>query len=207
MGKSLGLEIRSALVDAMKILHSRRLLNLRGGNASAIFRVGDSGAVFVYITPSGVSKHRLKPEDIAVMNLEGYVYEGNPSSEYKMHLEVYKARSDARAVIHAHNPLAVFAYTSGGSIHASLLGVEAEYYLGGCVESISEYKPGSIELARAVAKASEDCDVVVIKRHGVVAIGTSDDPVEAIYEAVDKLEVLEDIAFVSILNKLLRSLG
>ncbi len=207
MSRSIGVDIRRALIDAMKILHNQGLLNLRGGNASALFRVSDSGAIFVYITPSGVPKHRLELDDIAVMNLDGYVYEGSPSSEYRMHLEIYKNRSDVRAVVHAHNPLSVFAYTRGIEIDYSLLGVEAEYYLGGCVEGVGEYRPGSVELAIAVADALRKCDVVIIKKHGAVAVGTSEDPVDAIYEAVDKLEVLEDISFVSILDRVLALLG
>ncbi|ALL01350.1 Ribulose-5-phosphate 4-epimerase and related epimerase and aldolase [Pyrodictium delaneyi] len=198
-----GYEIRQTLVDAMRILHDRGLLNLRGGNASAVLELPD-GTRFIYITPSGAIKTRMKPEDIAVMSPEGYVYEGKPSSEYRLHLAVYRTRSDVRAIVHAHNPYAVLARRLGLELRPEALGVEARYYLGNCVAAVPEVEPGTEELARLAAEALRDCDVAVLEGHGAVAIGVSKDPVEAVYEAVDRLEALEDLARAVVYEKLLR---
>lgn len=198
-----GYEIRRALVDAMRILHDRGLLNLRGGNASAVLELPD-GTRFIYITPSGAVKTRMRPEDIAVMSPDGYVYEGRPSSEYRLHLAVYNARSDVRAVVHAHNPYAVLARRLGLELRTEVLGVEARYYLGRCVAAVPEAPPGTEELAQLAASALRRCDVAVMEGHGAVAVGTSRDPVYAVYEAVDRLEALEDLARAAVLEAVLR---
>jgi L-fuculose-phosphate aldolase len=67
------------------------------GNISA--RIGDD----VLITPSGVPYDEMSPEEIVRMDLEGGYY-GKllPSSEWRMHLDIFRHRPDAGAVVHAH---------------------------------------------------------------------------------------------------------
>src|SRR5579862_6935000 len=62
-------------------LHARNLLAASDGNVSVRL---DDGRVLM--TPSGVSKARLRPEDMAIMTLDGEVERGKPSSERAMHL-------------------------------------------------------------------------------------------------------------------------
>jgi len=197
-------ELRRSLVDAMRILHERGLINIRGGNASAIYRFS-KGFAFIYITPSGAIKPLMRPEDIAVIDLNGNVYEGKPSSEYRLHIAIYRERQDVRAVVHAHNPLTVLARRLGLELSPRLLGVEARYYLGDCISTVPEIEPGTWELAEKAAKAlaRKECSIAILEGHGAVAIGTDNDPVRAIYEAVDKLEALEDLARATLLHSLL----
>jgi L-fuculose-phosphate aldolase len=192
-----GLRVREALTKAMKLLYERGLVNLRGGNASAKL-VLPNGVEYVYITPSGRPKPLLRPSDIAVVAPDGAVIEGQPSSELKLHLYTYAARRDVRAVVHAHNPLAVAVASLGMELTLARVTVESRYYVGGCVAKVPYYEPGSEELARAVARAVRECDVVVLENHGAVAVGKSHDPVEAVFEALDRLEALEDAARVLI---------
>ena len=58
----------------------------------------------IVITPSGLPKGELKPSQLLVMDINGKVIkgEGKPSSETPLHLEIYKARLDVNAIIHAH---------------------------------------------------------------------------------------------------------
>ncbi|NOZ89018.1 MAG: class II aldolase/adducin family protein, partial [Crenarchaeota archaeon] len=172
---------------------------LRGGNASALLRLPD-GSVFVYITPSGAVKPRLSEESIAVMSLDGYTYWGRPSSEYRLHLEVYRRVPGARAVVHAHNPATVQAARLELRLDPGLLGVEARYYLGGCVSRVPPLEPGTQQLAEAAAEALERCPAAVMEGHGAVAVGYAEDPVAAVYEAVDRLEALEDLARAALLE-------
>lgn len=144
--KPLGLRVREALVDVMRLLYERGLVGVHGGNASALVPLlGDTS--FVYITPSGAIKPRLEPEDIAVLGIDGYVYAGNPSSEYRLHLRVYNHVRGVKAVVHAHNPTTVLLAYKKLDFNTSILGVEVEYYLGDCVSRVGFYRPGSIELA------------------------------------------------------------
>ena len=201
-----GVEVRRALVEAMRLLYGRGLVNLLGGNASAKLVLPD-GTSFIYITPSGAVKPLLSPEDIAVMAPDGTVYEGRPSSEYRLHLAIYSRRGDVRAVVHAHAVLPVVMDRLGVGVRRELLGVEADYYLGRCVARVPSLPPGSQELADAAARALSECDVAILESHGVVAVGTSEDPVKAVFEAVDRIEVLSQLSLASILYELFTRLG
>ena len=70
------------------------------GNVSR--RIGD----LIAITPSGVDYDILKPEDICLLELDGPPVRCDraPSSELPLHLQVYRARQDANAVVHTHSP-------------------------------------------------------------------------------------------------------
>jgi len=193
---AIGVMARRALVDVMKRLHSRGLVNIRGGNASIKLELAP-GYTLVYITPSGKPKDILRETDIAVISLEGEIVEGKPSSEYRLHIEVYRRRREARAVVHAHSPLTLAAHRLG------LLGkiadryVEASYYVG-CVEVVGMLSPGSMELARSVGEKAAKCNAIILEGHGVVAIGSATNPVEAVYEALDRVEALEDLSRIAL---------
>jgi ribulose-5-phosphate 4-epimerase/fuculose-1-phosphate aldolase len=126
LDESVGYRLRRALIAAMRVLHDRGLVNLRGGNASARLLLED-GSAFIYITPAGKPKAMLEPEDVSVLDIDGHVYSGKPSSEYRMHLAIYRKRKDVRAVVHAHNPLAVLAAKLKLDLGADMLGVERGY--------------------------------------------------------------------------------
>ena len=198
--QGVGERVRRALVEAMRILHSRGLVNLRGGNASARLAM-PFDVEYVYITPSGKPKPLLDPLDVAVMTIDGRVVEGKPSSEYRLHLAVYRSRSDARAVVHAHNPLTVAAARLNLIDSVLDASVEARYYVGGCVGRVPYLEPGSQELAEAAAKALSRCNAAVMEGHGAVAVGVAKDPVEAVYEAVDRLEALEDAVRIALVER------
>src|SRR4051794_8503635 len=68
------------------------------GNLSV--REGD----LVAVTPSGAALDRLTPEMCPIVDVAGYLIEGDlaPSSETPMHLAVYES-TGARAVVHTHS--------------------------------------------------------------------------------------------------------
>ena len=56
------------------------------------------------ITPSGMAYDRLKPEHIVLVGLDGNSHDAlNPSSEWRMHRDIYVNRAEAGAVLHAHS--------------------------------------------------------------------------------------------------------
>ena len=91
-----------ALLDAGRRLHAAGLLAASDGNLSVRLPNG-----LIAMTPSGVPKARLRREDLAHLTLEGEVVAGHPSSERAMHLAIYRAVPEARAVVHAHPPTAI----------------------------------------------------------------------------------------------------
>jgi len=71
------------------------------GNISVRYKDG------FLITPSGMAYDRLKPEHIVLVGLDGNSQDAwNPSSEWRMHRDIYANRSEAGAVLHAHSNFA-----------------------------------------------------------------------------------------------------
>src|SRR5262249_3706979 len=91
-------EIRAACAH----LHARGLLAAADGNVSV--RLADDTLL---LTPAGVNKARLKAGSLARVALDGRILEGRPSTERAMHLAIYRACPEARAVVHAHPPTAI----------------------------------------------------------------------------------------------------
>jgi L-fuculose-phosphate aldolase len=90
------------LLDACRRLHAGGLLAASDGNLSA--RLPDGR---IAMTPSGVPKAKVKLEDLAMLALDGTILAGRPSSERAMHLAIYRAVPEAKAVVHAHPPTAI----------------------------------------------------------------------------------------------------
>jgi len=187
-------EAKNQLVDVMRILHERGLINIKGGNAS--IKIGN----YFLITPSGVPKHRLKPNQIVKVYINGR-WEGKmkPSIEYIMHLEIYKRRTDINAIIHSHNPFTVIATELGIELNPNEY-VETRYAIGECIKYVEPLPPGTIELAKKISEALEDCNVCILRKHGVVAIGND------IYKVLDIVEALEDLAKMNIVKYIAKTL-
>lgn len=148
-----------------------------------------------WITPSGPHKGGLSPSDMVLMSTSGEVVEASlrrPSSEWRMHAAIYKVRSDAKAVVHAHGSLSTTLATLIGGI--TPLSEEGVIYLGGRVQVVPWRRAGTWDLANAVAEALEDSNIVVIERHGSVAVGPNLEVacarVESLEEAAEHLRAV-----------------
>ncbi|MAE62847.1 MAG: aldolase [Phycisphaeraceae bacterium] len=154
------------------------------GNHSA--RIGDD---HVLCTPTGISKGFLKPEDICVCDLDGNQVEDNPvgrkrSSEVLLHVAIYKARPDVRAVIHSHPPHAT-AFAVAGIPLPEGIHPEAEVFLGR-VPTAPFAMPSTQDLPDSVvAVMDEHTNTVLMGNHGSVSF--SRDLTDAYY----KLEILD----------------
>ncbi len=150
----------------------------------------------VAITPSGMPYGCLQMVDIVVMDMEGRVVEGErrPSSEYMMHLEIYKKRPDVVAIVHTH------------SIYASALAVAREsvppiledvaQIVGGAVPVADYARAGTMELAVNAAVGINQSNAVLLANHGVVGVGSNLD------EALMVCQIVEKAAQVYILSKM-----
>ena len=176
------------LADVMKLLYTRGLVQVKGGNASIIDR--DRGTI--YITPSGHPRHLLKAKHIAAIDLQGNTLYGNPSSEWRLHLAIYKRIPEAKSIVHAHPPYTI-AIGELGRIDLSLT-TEASYRIK-CISIVPPLKPGTWELAEEAARLleSQECNTAILRRHGVVAYSPGDP-----YYALDAIEALEDLAKIQI---------
>ena len=96
-------QVRADIVEIGRRLWNRGYVASNDGNISV--RLDDHRLV---TTPKSVSKGFMTPDMMVVTDLAGSKIAGqrDPSSELKMHLQVYRDRPDARAVVHAHPPTA-----------------------------------------------------------------------------------------------------
>ncbi len=190
------------LAEVMRIAYERGITTGAGGNASLNVGYG------ILITPSGKFKGRLKEDDIILINEKGNVIrgKGKPSSEWKMHVLLYKRRKDIRAVLHCHPPI-VTGLTNAGIVPppAELSKINAwteeSYLLLGSEVRVIDRRPfGTLELANSVSNALADgaSNAVVIKGHGAVVVGS--DPWSAL-SAMDSLVELYTINFLMWLSE------
>ncbi len=184
--------MRAALVAVCRRLHDRDLIGAGEGNVSA--RLGDGRFL---ITPSGVSKASLRPADLLVVDADGKKVrgQGRPSSEVGMHLCAYAARPDALALVHAH-PLTAVAFTVAGLPPPNDLLPEASVVLGR-VAVAPFATPGTPEVAASLAPLLAQHDVLLLERHGALALGATPG------QACDRLETVERVARVALLARLL----
>lgn len=183
--------LRRALVDVCRALHARDLIGAAEGNVSC--RLGPGRLL---VTPSGASKALLRPADLVVVDLAGAKVRGRgrPSSELRMHLAAYAARPDVAAAVHAH-PLTAVALTVAGLPPPNDVMPEASVVLG-AVAVAPFATPGTDEVPAALAPLLPRHDVVLLERHGALALGRS------LGEALDRMETLERVARVALWARL-----
>lgn len=153
------------IINVSNEIYDKGLVSGKAGNISA--RFGD----VVAITPTLKSLSRLSEEDIVLVDMNGNVLtKGRPSSEVNMHLEIYKKRSDVKAIVHTHSPYATgFAFSDKKLKRLEGFGAIKTPYLA----SIDYEKPGSDELAESASEGLGKEDVLVLKNHGVICVSDS----------------------------------
>ena len=177
-------EEREAVCRVGKLLYDRGYVAANDGNISV--RVGEGRLL---ITPSGVSKGRMTPDMLLVTDLDGTVIEGNrhPSSEGKMHLEVYRGRPDANAVVHAHPPVSTaFAVCRRGLETPYLSELVAGLGQVPCTPSFAMLS--TEEVPQSVRPYLADHNALLLANHGALAWGGD------LWEAFDRLETVEHTA-------------
>jgi Ribulose-5-phosphate 4-epimerase and related epimerases and aldolases len=186
--------LRRSLVEIFRLAYMRRLVDLLGGNVSA--RLGGDE---ILITPTSTPKVLIKPQSIVKIRLDGTVISGGkPSSEWRMHVGIYRVRGDVKFVLHTHPPNILALTQAGLKVDLSLS--EAISYIGEVAE-VPYLKPGSAELAEAVSRAmsKDDVTAVILKNHGLVTIGSTP------YEALNRAEVLDDLAYITLMTIMVKS--
>ncbi len=144
----------------------------------------------ILITPSGLHKGLLKPEQLLLVNSEGELVgrrsDLKPTSELPMHLEAYRQRPTIGAVIHAHPPISVALSIAGISMADCLL-PEVIVFVG-MVPTTQYATPSSKENVQAIRDLIPYHDALVLQRHGSLTVG--DDPMQAFM----RLETVEQNA-------------
>ncbi|MCL4796731.1 MAG: class II aldolase/adducin family protein [Bryobacteraceae bacterium] len=145
----------------------------------------------VWITPTGRSLRDLKPDDLACITLDGQrKNEARPSKEFPFHLGCYRAALEARALVHLHATHSVAISCLTDLDPAEPLPVITPYYLMRVAPLgiVDYFTPGSAELGAAVEKAAASHSCMLLRNHGLIALGAT------LSEAVDRAEELEETA-------------
>jgi L-fuculose-phosphate aldolase len=183
-------DLRLAIVECGKVAYERHLVTSNDGNISV--RVGKN----VLITPSGICKGRMDPEDLLVVDLDGNILKAQTrrkpktSSETPMHLEVYRQREDVRAVLHAH-PIFATALTIADVPFPVDILPEVLLTLGEV--PVTEYStPSSDEDAAAVRSLIRDHDALLLCQHGSLTVGPD---LETALNHVERIEHVAQTVF------------
>lgn len=155
-----------AIVRVCRRLYERGLVAGPDGNVSVRLHDGS-----ILVTPSGMSKVDVAPEDLVLVTSEGAVCDGRraPSSELRMHLRIYERRADALAVVHAHPPTATGFAVAGESFVAPVL-PEVILQMGE-VPIVRYATPGTAALADSFDPYLEHHNAFLLANHGATTIG------------------------------------
>ena len=160
------LEARQAIIDACIEMNAVGINQGTSGNIS--LRHGDG----MLISPTSTPYDTLEPEDIVFMGWDGEV-DGRlpPSSEWRFHLDIMKARPEVNAVVHAHPTYCTTIAIMGRNIPAIHYMVAVA---GGSDIRCAPYATfGTAELSAHAVEALRDRKACLLAQHGMIAVGSS----------------------------------
>ncbi len=191
-------QLRHEIVRIGRLMYERGLICASDGNISA--RLGPG---LIMITPSGLHKGLLEPDQLLIVDENGRQATGTinanrhlrPTSELPMHIEAYRQRPDINAVVHAHPPITV-ALSIAGVPMAECILPEVIVTLG-LIPTTQYATPSSNENVQAIRDLIPNHDAIILQRHGSLTVG--DSPTEAFM----RLESVEQNARIGLmLNQL-----
>ena len=128
------------------------------------------GSSRVLVTPSGLPKGSLKPDDLVVVDLFGRRIAGRlrPSIETPMHCSIYRRRADVNGIVHVHSPMSMAYAVTNKQLEATT--TELAGVSGGRVPIARYATPATEELGEVTAEALGSSNAVIMQNHGLVAV-------------------------------------
>lgn len=152
------------------IIHACRRMNAVGINQGTSGNISVRHGGGLLITPTSIAYDDMQPEQIVAMDLDGTCAPGaKPSSEWRFHRDILKARPDIHAVVHAHPPFATI-------LAIMRMDIPPIHYMiaaaGGDSIRCAPYATfGTEELSHHALAALEDRDACLLAHHGMIAAG------------------------------------
>ena len=158
---------RQALIEACRAMNELGINQGTSGNVSV--RHGES----MLISPSATPYHDIRPEQVARLAIRGEygAYHGplKPSTEWRIHLDIMRARPEVGAVVHSHPTFAT-------TLAITRRGIPACHYMmaafGGTDIRCADYATfGTKELSNLALVALEGRNACLLANHGMVVCG------------------------------------
>jgi len=159
--------LRRSVIDACRSLVRNGLTHGKSGNVSV-----RRDAHRFFISPTGLAYDSLEPDDIPLMDLEGFWYgRRRPSSEWRFHRDIFATRGPVAAIVHTHSPKAT-------SLACTGRGIPAFHYMvavagGSEIRCAPYFTFGTQELSDAALAALDGRKACLLANHGVIAVGAT----------------------------------
>ena len=173
---------REAVVAAARRMSALGLNTGKSGNVSV--RSADG----FLVTPSGKTYDRLAADDLVLVRSDGSHDGGKPSSEWRLHRDIYAKRAEAQAIVHTHSPFA----TTLACLRRPIPAFHYEVaFAGGDDIRCSGYATfGTQELSDLALAALEGRKACLLANHGAIAFGASLEDAAGLMEKLEALSRL-----------------
>ena len=158
--------LREQIIATALEMNALRLNRGKSGNVSA--RTDDG----FLVTPTGLAYESTQPVDVVAMTLDGTARGPRlPSSEWRLHRDIYAARPEVRAIVHAHSSFATSIACLGRDIPPFHYMIAVA---GGKDIRCAAYATfGTQELSDHALRALESRKACLLANHGMIAVGAS----------------------------------
>lgn len=158
----------------------------------------------ILVTATGTCLGQLKGYDCVHIDYNGKITDGKqePTSEYRLHLEVYKGRPEINACCHAHPPYATAIGVTDKEFPQTFL---PEMVLSvGSIAMVDYATPGTELLAENLRRYLQGHNAFILRNHGVLTIGHN------MTDAFHRMEMVEKaarIAYIALTRGKIKPLG
>ena len=183
---------RNDIIDICQKVQAKGWVASNDGNIS--IRIGPN---VVLCTPTGMSKGCIKEHQLIKIDLDGNKIDGElePSSEIKMHLDVYKNKENIGAVVHAHPPFSTGFAVAGIALDECVM---PEIIMSiGSIPLAKFGLPSTPEIPENIRPYLKEHDVFLLQNHGALSIGKD------VYQAYYRMESLEHFAKINLIARIL----
>ncbi len=159
-------QIREQICQVGQALYDKGFVVANDGNISV--KLDED---HILITPTGISKGGMMAASLIVIDMAGNVVSGSqkPSSEAKMHLEIYRRRRDVNAVVHAHPPLATAFAAARKPLDKPIIG---EFIVTVGKVPVAPYAlTGTAKVVQSIRPYLAEHNALLLANHGLVTWG------------------------------------
>jgi len=173
--------IKKQVIESGLRLVKEGLVSRTWGNVS--IRIDDT---YMAVTPSGRKYEDIEEKDIVVVNYMTNEYEGTikPSSEYKLHTEIYKTRKEVNAVIHTHQMNASTVAAARREVPPIL--DDLAQIVGPGVRCADYALPSTNKIVKKTVKALKGRNAALMANHGAVCVGRDIDEAFVVCQVLEK---------------------